>query len=65
MSAFTYGVDDIESERTLGLDPLAVHKVLVLHKYVMVRPRYLEILLMDAFETYSLGKSSSGSLRKH
>ena len=43
MSAFTYGVDDIESERTLGLDPLAVHKVLVLHKYVMIRPRYLEI----------------------
>ena len=43
MSAFTYWVDDIESEGTLGLDPLTVHKVLVLRKYVMIRPRYLEI----------------------
>ena len=39
MIAFTYGVDDIESEGTLGLDPLTVHKFLVLHKYVMIRPR--------------------------
>ena len=39
ISAFTYGVDDIESEGTLGLDPLTDHKVLVLQKYVMIRPR--------------------------
>ena len=36
--ALTYGVDDIERERTLGLDPLTVHEVLVLQKYVIIRP---------------------------
>lgn len=37
MIAFTYGVDDIERERTLGFDPLTIHEVLVLQKYVKIR----------------------------
>ena len=36
MISLSYGVDDIERERTLGIDPLTIDEVLVLHKYVRI-----------------------------